>query len=366
MSKRALIILCIAVSLLTLVAIVFQEQLTPASTRRDLHRMRNVQMPPMYDHVGSNFNISDVIIYDIGGTNPRFTSKTIPWSYEGGLNGAIPHVEFSTITPGINLLAGVTVNEYYIEFVPITDQGRGTAAITVHVGDTSRTVFVKIYDLSLRLIALEFDDGPSRYTEQIVRVLNAAGVSASFYLTGRNFHDIAHEFVGVEIFPESAILAFESGHHIGNHTYSHPWIRPYSGGFHKEFPDGQYKPWWQYTKEEVIWQVSRADEAIFDVLGIVPIFYAPPYFFEWFNYYVISTGKAISSRQFAIDIGDWYWRTTTEDIIYRVLSAPNNSTVVLHDIYQKTADAIEAIVRSPQAQGIQFVTGYELDLILGR
>jgi len=77
-------------------------------------------------------------------------------------------------------------------------------------------------------------------------------------------------------------------------------------------------------------------------------------------------GKTLASRRFAIDIGDWWWETTTDDIVQRILSAPENSTVVLHDIYQKTADAIEIIAHSPQAQEIQFVTGYEMDMILGR
>ena len=366
MSKKTIIIFCAAISALTLLSIVLHGRLPQNFTRMDVTRARSVNLPPMHEHVGYKINVPDVVIYDISGTNRRFTTTSIAWSYEGELNGVTPRVEFATITPGRNLLAGVSVNGPYIEFVPIADQGRGTAAITISVGDSSRTIFIRVYDLSLRLIALEFDDGPSIFTEQIIRNLNEAGISASFYVTGRNFHDIAHKYVGVEVFPESAILAFAYGHHIGNHTFSHPWARPHSGGFHDEFPQGQYKPWWQYTEEEVIWQINRADEAIYEVLGIVPNFFAPPYFYEGHNSSVILVGKMLASRRFAIDSGDWWWETTADDIVERVLSAPRNSTLVLHDIYQKTADAIEAIVRSPLAGEIQFVTGYELDMILGR
>jgi len=366
MGKKTKITLCVVASLLIVLAIAFQDQLTGGATRTDLHRVRNVQLPPMYSHGESAIHIPDVVIYDLSGTNPRFSTTAIAWSYEGESNGAIPHVEFTTLTPGKSLISEISVSDSSIEFVPITDQGRGTAAITIQVGDESRTVFVKIYDLSLRLIAIEFDDGPSAYTEQIVRTLNDAGVSATFYLTGRNFHDVAHEFVGVEQYPETAILTFATGHHIGNHTYSHPWIGAHSGGFSAEFPEGQYKPWWQYTEEEVLWQIARADEAIYEVLGIIPNYYAPPYYYGGHNEHVALAGKTLSSRKFAIDIGDWWWETTKDDIVDRVLSAPENSTVVLHDIYQTTAEAIEHIVRSPQAQEIQFVTGYEMDMILGR
>jgi len=38
----------------------------------------------------------------------------------------------------------------------------------------------------------------------------------------------------------------------------------------------------------------------------------------------------------------------------------------MHDVYQKTADAVSEALNSPQAQEIQFVTSYELDMILGR
>jgi len=366
MSKKSKVVLCIVAFLVLILAVAFQDQLTPDRNRIDLHRVRSVQLPPMYYHGDNNISIQDIVIFDLSGTNSRFTSTTIEWNFEGDLNGTIPRVDFTTLTPGKSLISSISVSDSAIEFVPITDQGRGTAAITISVGDESRTVFVKIYDLSLRLIALEFDDGPSVYTNQIVRALNNAGVSASFYMTGSNFHDVEHKFVGVEVYPEAAILAFISGHHIGNHTYSHPWGQPHSGGFSEEFPEGQYKPWWQYTEEEVTWQVNSADEAIYEVLGIIPTYYAPIYYYEGHNDYIIMAGKTISFRNFAVDIGDWELETTEEDIVNRVLSTPGASTVVLHDVYQKTAEAIEIIVNSPQAQEIQFVTGYEMDMILGR
>ena len=366
MNKRTKIILCIVASLFLILIITFREQLTAEGTRIDLNRIRTSVIPPKHLHSDNSINIPDVIIYDISGTNSRFISTTIEWDFEGELNGETPHVEFTTITPEKELISSVSITESTIEFVPITDQGRGTAAITISVGEESRTVFVRIYDLSLTLIALEFDDGPSRYTEQTVTTLNDAGISASFYLTGRNFHDIAHEFVGVEIYPEVALFTLDSGHHIGNHTYSHPWIGVHSGDFPEEFPEGQYKPWWQYTEEDVVWQVQRADEAIYAALGIIPTYYAPIYFFNHFNHYIRDIGKTISFRNFAIDSGDWWWESTAEEIAEVVLSAPSGSTVVLHDIYQRTADAMEMIVNSPEAQHIQFVTGFEMDMILGR
>jgi len=362
MGKKAKLALCIAAALLMLFAVVFQDQLTIEANRMDVHRGRTVHMPPAYLH-NSNISAPDVVIFDISGTNPRFTATSFEWNYPGG---ALPEINFTTITPGENLIYDAFIDGSSIYFVPSTGHGRGTAAITISVGDDMRTAFVKFYDLSLRLVALEFDDGPSAYTERIVKALNNAGVSASFYMTGKNFRDIAHEYVGVEIFPQAAVLAFATGHHVGNHTYSHPWMSAFSEGFHEEFPQGQFRPWWQYDEDEVLWQVARADEAIYAVLGVVPTYFAPPYFFGGHNSHIIAAGKTISSRHFSVDVGDWWWGTTVEDIVDRVLGARQNSTVVLHDIYEKTAEAIEIIMSAPQAQEIQFVTGFEMDMILGR
>jgi len=332
----------------------------------NIYQRRGAQLSQIYNHINNKLNVPDIVVYDVSGTDPRFTETAIKWHYEGELNGKMPHIEYTTITSGKNLIANASINDSYIEFVPVTDQGRGTAAITISIGDTRRTIFVKMYDLSLRLMALEFDDGSSRYTREIVKTLNNAGVSASFYVTGRTFHDIAHEFIGVEVHPEIAVLTFTSGHHIGNHTYSHPWMREYSGGFATAFPDGQLKLWQEYTEEEVVRQVVRADEAICEVLGIIPSYYAPTYCYEGHNEYIAKTGKTFAFREVAPNVDDWDQKTTKDDIVERVLSAPANSTIIVHDVYQKTADAISIIVNSPQAQQIQFVTGYEMDMILGR
>lgn len=366
MTKKQKIILSTITILILGLLTAFREELTADTVRMNLHEIRTVVMPPMYDHGDNPIHVADVVIYDISGTNPMFGETVISWYFDGDLNGEEPHVTFETLTPGKELIASVGINDSFIEFEPITDQGRGTAVITIGVGEASRTVFVRIYDLSLRLIALEFDDGPSRYTERTVIALNDAGVSASFYLTGRNFHDITHEFVGVEIYPEVALFTFNSGHHIGNHTYSHPWLVEHSGGFAEPFPEGQYIPWWQYSEDEVVYQVQRASEAMYVVLGVVPTYYAPTYLWNHFNHYVTNIGKTISFRRFAIDSGDWWWESTAEDIVEIVLTAPDGSTIILHDIYEKTAEAVEVIVNSLEAQEIQFVTGYELDMILGR
>jgi peptidoglycan/xylan/chitin deacetylase (PgdA/CDA1 family) len=60
-------------------------------------------------------------------------------------------------------------------------------------------------------IALSFDDGPNPpFTEELLDVLEAEGVSATFFMTGQ--HVVAH--------PETARRVLAAGHPIGNHGFS--------------------------------------------------------------------------------------------------------------------------------------------------
>jgi peptidoglycan/xylan/chitin deacetylase (PgdA/CDA1 family) len=67
-------------------------------------------------------------------------------------------------------------------------------------------------DTSAPVVALTFDDGPvPPYTNELLRVLAAKDVSATFFLTGRN----------LETSPELARRLVAGGHELGSHSYSH-------------------------------------------------------------------------------------------------------------------------------------------------
>lgn len=66
-------------------------------------------------------------------------------------------------------------------------------------------------DTTEKVVALTLDDGPSERAPEVLDLLAAAGVPATFYLNGR---DLAAR-------PELGVAIAAAGHEIGNHTYSH-------------------------------------------------------------------------------------------------------------------------------------------------
>lgn len=62
-----------------------------------------------------------------------------------------------------------------------------------------------------KIAYLTFDDGPSLVTPKILDILGKENVKASFFVIGKS----------VEAHPEIVKRAYEEGHYIANHTYSH-------------------------------------------------------------------------------------------------------------------------------------------------
>lgn len=60
-------------------------------------------------------------------------------------------------------------------------------------------------------VALTFDDGPSKYTEELVELLNEYNVKSTFFVVGNN----------CKIYPEALSAIYDSGHEIAIHGNTH-------------------------------------------------------------------------------------------------------------------------------------------------
>ena len=191
------------------------------------------------------------------------------------------------------------------------------------------------------LVALTFDDGPSRYTPQILDTLARYNVKATFFVIGKN----------VDRYPATARRIVCDGHVLGNHTYSHPFLAPME-------PPAQIKK-----------QIDLAADAIKRAAGVSPVLFRPPHGWRspWMarelkkdNYTVVT---------WTVSPDDWQSSVTSATVVKRVLSRTHSGAIILlhdgletKDTFRKdaTIDALPLIINELKNRGYCFVTVPEL------
>ena len=99
------------------------------------------------------------------------------------------------------------------------------------------------------VVYLTFDDGPDdKVTPQILDILKAEGVKATFYVCGNL----------VDTYPDVLKRIFDEGHAIGNHSYNHDYNQLYAS------------PW------NFMEQVIQTDNSIRNVIGVRPFIIRAP------------------------------------------------------------------------------------------
>lgn len=167
-----------------------------------------------------------------------------------------------------------------------------------------------------RRIALTFDDGPlSPYTGQILDILDAHGVHATFFVCGKD----------VEQHPEIVRRIYAEGHTLGNHTWSHPYLYFLSRGKMAE-------------------EIDRAQEAIREATGHVPVLFRAPYGGRWFGLYPLLREREMKLIQWSVNGYDW--KLGAEGITASVCAGLSPGAVILlHDGRQADGGYLQRILR---------------------
>lgn len=191
---------------------------------------------------------------------------------------------------------------------------------------------------------LTFDDGPSRVTPQVLDLLKAEGIHATFFVT---YHEYSH-------YDEMLRRIVAEGHTLGNHTYSHVYDKIYA------------------SPESFLSDVKQMREKIYEITGIDTTLFRYP-------------GGSIAAKKFSkgssdTDIfetmeraGYFYfdWNADGGDqiapfpsgneVAQRILSTTknlNNTVVLLHDtgLSQNTLEALPLVIQGLRDQGFSFGT----------
>lgn len=190
-------------------------------------------------------------------------------------------------------------------------------------------------DPNAPMIALTFDDGPnSDYTQRILDVLAANYSHATFFVVGPN----------AENFPEMLKAISLAGCEVGNHTYHH-------------------KDLTTLTAAEVEEEIDKVNRAVKKATGENTTVIRPPY--GAFNDDVLAQLNE-PVILWDLDTEDWDSRNA-QKVVQKVLDTVKDGDIVLmHDIYDSTAEAVEILVPKLKEQGYQIVSVSELARYKGK
>ena len=185
-----------------------------------------------------------------------------------------------------------------------------------------------------KLVALTFDDGPGKFTAELLDYLAAHHVHATFFLIGRN----------AARYPALIKRMDAEGHAIGNHTQNHARLpRLSAAGVKKEIGDCN--------------AVIRA------AVGHDAVMLRAPGGNANATVKAVAKDMGLPIAYWSVDTRDWQSRNT-DKIVSAAFAArggiKDGSIVLMHDIYRTTVDAAKIIIPRLEAQGYRFVTVPEL------
>ena len=201
----------------------------------------------------------------------------------------------------------------------------GALALVMLVGFLPAAASAK----SSKLIALTFDDGPSYYTERLLDGLKERGVHVSFFMTGQN----------AKRYPELVKRAYNEGHQICSHTYSHALLTGLS--------DAEIKD-----------TLKKTDSALNKAIGYDLKYSLRPPYGGYSDRVLAAVGRPC--YYWSVDTRDW--ESLNADKAYRqfISAAKNGSIVLMHDLYSTTITAAFNAVDKLLKDGYEFVTLNEL------
>ena len=179
-----------------------------------------------------------------------------------------------------------------------------------------------------KVVALTFDDGPSKYTKDILDILKKYDACGTFFLIGNK----------VSFYGEVLREMLSEGNEIGNHSYDHKYLT-------------------RLSEEEVKDEISKTQDEIKRVTGYTPTLFRPTY--GGYN----NTLKSYIDLTFVLwdaDSRDWSVKST-EGIMYNVFKDVKSGSIILfHDNHEYSVNALPSVIKELKKQGYKFVTVSEL------
>ena len=193
---------------------------------------------------------------------------------------------------------------------------------------SEKGVLYRKIDKKKKMVALTYDDGPSANTPKILDTLEKYDAVATFFVVGNR----------VSTYANTVKRAYGMGCEIGNHTYEHKILTRTDAAGIRE-------------------QVSKTNAAVKNITGTDPIVMRPP------GGCVNDTVKSQTGMPmilWSIDTLDWRTRNAASTKTAVLDHVKDGDIVLMHDLYEATANASTTIIPTLVERGYQLVTVSEL------
>ena len=212
--------------------------------------------------------------------------------------------------------------------------GIRVSVVKRHIGKES---YAGGIDPGSPMVALTYDDGPSGgATPRILAKLREYNAHATFFMVGQK----------AEKHPELIKQMVDQGCEVANHTYDHTLMN-------------------KVDPAELASQLARTNQVVADASGVTPVLMRPCGGVR--NDAGMNVVGAISMPAvlWSIDTLDWKTRDAASTIQAVLDQVKDGDIILMHDLYDATADASETIIPELVSRGFQLVTVSELSSYRG-
>ncbi len=184
---------------------------------------------------------------------------------------------------------------------------------------------------SRKLVTLTIDDAPNRHTDEILAILGRYRVRATFFLIGDH----------VTRYPEIAKRIVQSGHEIGNHSYSHDYSN-------------------ENTLEELKEDIRKAEKVIVETVGRIPLYFRPPGGLVNEKIKKACGNMGYSILLWDVDSRDWNLRDEDAQIVKNVMDQVRPGSVILLHSLPQTVKVLPTIIIRLLEEGYTIVPASHL------
>lgn len=183
-------------------------------------------------------------------------------------------------------------------------------------------------DTSKPMVAITYDDGPSSVTGKILDILEKNGAKATFFQIGSQ----------VESYPEVEKRINSLGCELANHTWEHKWLS-------------------SLDVDGINYQLDHTSDTVESITGRRPKLMRPP---GGFYNETVQAEADMPMIYWSVDTEDWKTRDAKKTISAVLDHVKDGDIVLMHDLYEQTAEASETIIPELIKRGYQLVTVSEL------